>query len=49
MAFNNRGVAYFYKKEYEKAWNDVYRAQNLGYIVHPRFLKALREASGRKE
>jgi tetratricopeptide (TPR) repeat protein len=48
-AYRNRGLAYFYKRNYEKAWDDVHKAQNLGYTVHPRFLKALREASGRLE
>jgi tetratricopeptide (TPR) repeat protein len=48
-AYNNRGVAYFRIKEYEKAWDDVHKAQNLGYNVHPGFLKALREASGREK
>ena len=46
-AYVNRGVAYYYKKEYDKAWEDVHKAQGLGYQVPPEFLKALREASGR--
>jgi len=46
-AYHNRAVSYFYKKEYAKAWDDVNKAQNLGYQVHPKFLKALREASGK--
>ena len=49
MAYFSRAVAYFYKKEYEEAWADVYRAQNLEYKVSPEFLKALRQASGRQE
>ena len=48
-AYNNRGVAYYFKKEYDKAWEDVYKAQSLGVQVHPGFLKALREASGRQK
>ncbi len=47
MAYNNRAVAYYYMKEYDKAWDDVYKTQSLGNQVHPGFLKALREASGR--
>jgi len=47
-AYSNRGVAYWLKQEYARAWNDVYKAQSLGYHVHPEFLKALREASGRQ-
>ena len=46
-AYNNRAVAYYYMKEYDKAWDDVYKTQSLGNQVHPGFLKALREASGR--
>ena len=48
-AYYNRGNANFYKKEYEKAWDDVNKAQKLGYKVPPRFLKDLREASGRQQ
>ncbi|MGR3310300.1 MAG: tetratricopeptide repeat protein [Candidatus Brocadiales bacterium] len=47
-AFNNRAVTYYSKQEYGKAWDDVHSAQGLGYQVHPEFLKALREASGRE-
>lgn len=48
-AYNNRAVACYIKGEYEKVWNDVRKAQTLGYQVHPEFLKALREASGRQK
>ena len=44
--YNNRGIAYFSKREYEKAWNDVHKAESMGWQVHPKFLKALRGASG---
>ena len=47
VAYNNRAIGYYYKKEYEKAWDDVHKAQNMGYEVHPGFLNALRKASGR--
>ena len=47
-AYNNRAVAYFFKREYEKSWDDVYKVQNLGVQIPPRFLEALREASGRQ-
>lgn len=49
MAYNNRGVAYYHKGEYDKAWEDVRKAQSLGHQVRPRFLKSLREASGREK
>ena len=46
--YNNRGLIYYYKREWDKAWKDVHMAQSLGYQVHPGFLKALREDSGRQ-
>ncbi len=48
MAYKNRAHAYYLKREYDKAWEDVYKVQSLGLQVHPGFLKALREASGRE-
>ena len=42
-----RAVAYGYKQEYDLTWQDVHKAQELGYKVDPQFLKALRELSGR--
>ncbi|MBT6516593.1 MAG: tetratricopeptide repeat protein, partial [Candidatus Marinimicrobia bacterium] len=47
LAYNNRAIIYYSKEEYDKAWNDVNMAQSLGGQVHPGFLEALREASGR--
>ena len=47
MAHNNRAVAYYFKRQYEKAWEDVHMARSFGYPIHPGFLEALREASGR--
>jgi tetratricopeptide (TPR) repeat protein len=49
VAYYNRAIANVLKKEYEEAWDDVYKAQNLGHKVDPRFLKVLREASGRQK
>jgi tetratricopeptide (TPR) repeat protein len=50
LAYNSRAVAYYYLQDYNRAWDDVYKAQGLGfgYQIHPGFLKALREASGRE-
>jgi tetratricopeptide (TPR) repeat protein len=48
-AYYGRAMAYFYKKEYERAWDDVHKAESLGKEIHPKFLKALRQASGRKK
>ena len=47
--YNNRAVTYYLQEQYDKAWEDVYKAQSLGKQVHPGFIKALREASGRQE
>lgn len=48
-AHSSRGIAYFYLKLYDKAWDDVHKAQALGYRINSDFLKALREASGRQK
>ena len=49
LAYNNRGLAYFYLKgEYDKAWEDVSKAQELGFQINPKFLEDLRKASGRQ-
>jgi len=49
LAYYERAVVYYEIGEYEKAWNDVRRAQTLAHTVDPLFLKKLREASGRQE
>jgi tetratricopeptide (TPR) repeat protein len=43
-----RGVAYYYKREYDKAWADVHKVQGLGFRVPPGFLQALEQASARQ-
>ena len=48
IAYNYRAVTYYYKGEDDKAWEDVHKAQSLGYRFPQEFLKALREASGRQ-
>jgi len=48
VSYSNRALAYYNKREYDKAWQDVHKTESLGYVVHPGFLKALREASGRE-
>lgn len=48
MAYYNRAILYFGKQEYDKAWEDVHKAESLGSQVSPKFLKALREVSGRE-
>jgi len=46
-AYYDRANAYYNKGEYEKVWEDINRAQSLGYRVPKRFLKSLRKVSGR--
>jgi tetratricopeptide (TPR) repeat protein len=48
MAYNYRAVTYYYQGEDDKAWEDVHKAQSLGYKFAPKFFKALRKASGRQ-
>ena len=48
-AYTNRGIAYLKTGQYDKAWEDVDKAQDLGYKINPQFLKILQEASGRQK
>ncbi len=48
LAYGNRGRAYYFKKEYDKSWDDVKKVQTLGYPIPPEFLDDLRKASGRQ-
>lgn len=40
-----RGLIYYDKGEYDKAWEDVRKAQSLGYQVPAEFLRLLSETS----
>ncbi|MFA6281643.1 MAG: tetratricopeptide repeat protein [Candidatus Omnitrophota bacterium] len=47
-AYYNRGIAYFCKKEYDKAWDDVHKAESLGAKkADLNFLAGLKKATGR--
>lgn len=46
IGYYNRALAYFFKKEYDKSWKDVEKAQSLGYQIPPKFLEDLRKQSG---
>jgi len=48
LAYYNRGRSYYYKKEYDKSWEDIKKAQDLGWKIRPEFLDDLRKASGRQ-
>ncbi len=47
LAYSNRGNAYYVAKEYNIAWLDVRKAEELGYTVDPNFITALKKALGR--
>jgi len=44
-AYYERGLVYYNKGEYDKAWQDVHKAQSLGYHVPPEFIRLLSEVS----
>jgi tetratricopeptide (TPR) repeat protein len=48
-AYYERGLVYYNKGEYDKAWEDVHKAQSLGYQVPSEFLRLLSAASGREK
>jgi tetratricopeptide (TPR) repeat protein len=48
QAYISRGLTYYLKKEYDKSWKDIKKAQDLGYKVPPKFLDDLPQASGRQ-
>ena len=47
QAYLGRLMVFYNKRDYDKAWDDVRKAQSLGLQVPASFLKDLREASGR--
>ena len=49
VAYGNRGRAHYFMKEYDKSWDDIKKAQDLGYQIPPEFLDDLRKASGREK
>lgn len=46
--YYNRAAAYLLKQEFDNAWDDVRKAERLGYKVNPEFLVELRKTSGRE-
>ncbi len=47
-AYFSRGMAYWLEKEYDKSWEDIKKAQDLGYKIPAKFLKGLRNALRRQ-
>lgn len=48
-AYNGRGMAYFHINEYNKSWDDIHKAEELGYKIKPDFLEDLKKTSGREK
>lgn len=46
-AYYNRAIAYFYKNNYERSWQDVHKAESLGSKFSVEFLESLKKASHR--
>ncbi|MHC4436918.1 MAG: hypothetical protein ACYS3S_06135, partial [Planctomycetota bacterium] len=49
VAYGERAVIYFIRKEYDKVWENIHKQESLGLQADPGFLKALRESSGRRK
>jgi len=47
LAYYDRGRSYYHKKDYDKSWEDIKKAQDLGWKIPPEFLDELRKALGR--
>jgi tetratricopeptide (TPR) repeat protein len=47
-AYYFRANAFYDNGQYSRAWDDVHTAEDLGYRISPRFVKILREVSGRE-
>jgi len=46
-AYVSRGRGYYFRGEYDKSWEDIKKAQDLGYKIPAEFLDGLRRASDR--
>jgi len=48
-AYHSRALANFFNKDYDLAWQDVRKAQALGYDVGTEFLEELKQASAQEQ
>ncbi len=46
QTYSNRAIIYYRLRKYDKAWEDVHKAQELGAVVNPQLISALKAASG---
>ncbi len=44
-----RAFAYFHKDEYHRSWEDIQKAESLGYKIDRKFLKDLKKALNGKK
>jgi lipoprotein NlpI len=42
--YYHRALTYYFKKEYDKSWRDMKKAQDLGYKIPASFLDKLRKS-----
>ncbi len=47
-AYYNRAIAYFYRNNYERCWQDVHKAESLGLKFKPDFIRVLKKVSKRE-
>jgi Tfp pilus assembly protein PilF len=45
-ALNNRAFSYFQLKEYDKAWEDLRKAEKLGSVANHELIRALKQVTG---
>ena len=51
-AYYNRAAAYYYKKDYDKSWQDIHKAEQLGINIDAKFIdlvEKLKKSSGREQ
>ena len=48
-AYYVRGVTYFMKKDYDKSWENIHKAESMGCRTRPEDIDALKKASGREK
>lgn len=45
-SYQNRATCYYYLREYDKAWEDVHKAEELGAVLNAEFIHLLKKATG---
>jgi tetratricopeptide (TPR) repeat protein len=49
QAYQKRAALYFSAKNYDKCWDDVHKAADLGFTFDQQFIQNLKTASGREK